>query len=90
MARGRGGPLEDPGSEVLALDGGPFVTLPLVITKDPETGERNMGMYRVQVMSKNSTGMHWQRHKTGTKHLEKAKSSGRSWRSRSPSAATRR
>lgn len=58
------------------LDGGPFVTLPLVITKDPETGERNMGMYRMQVMSKNTTGMHWQRHKTGTKHLEKAKKRG--------------
>ncbi|GGM56973.1 menaquinone biosynthesis decarboxylase [Deinococcus arenae] len=58
------------------LDGGPFVTLPLVITKDPETGERNMGMYRVQVMSRNTTGMHWQRHKTGTKHLEKARKLG--------------
>ncbi|AZI42529.1 menaquinone biosynthesis decarboxylase [Deinococcus psychrotolerans] len=58
------------------LDGGPFVTLPLVITKDPETGERNMGMYRMQVMGKNTTGMHWQRHKTGTKHLEKAKKLG--------------
>lgn len=57
-------------------DGGPFVTFPLVITKDPETGERNMGMYRMQVMSKNTTGMHWQRHKTGTKHLEKAKKRG--------------
>lgn len=54
------------------LDGGPFVTLPLVITKDPETGERNMGMYRMQVLGKNTTGMHWQRHKTGAKHLEKA------------------
>ncbi|GGS38848.1 menaquinone biosynthesis decarboxylase [Deinococcus knuensis] len=58
------------------LDGGPFVTLPLVITKDPETGERNMGMYRVQVMSRNTTGMHWQRHKTGTRHLEKARKLG--------------
>ncbi|MDO4244892.1 MAG: menaquinone biosynthesis decarboxylase [Deinococcus sp.] len=57
-------------------DGGPFVTFPLVITKDPETGERNMGMYRMQVMSKNTTGMHWQRHKTGTRHLEKAKARG--------------
>ncbi len=57
-------------------DGGPFVTFPLVITKDPETGERNMGMYRMQVMSKNTTGMHWQRHKTGTRHLEKAKRLG--------------
>lgn len=58
------------------LDGGPFVTLPLVVTKDPETGEWNMGMYRMQVMSKNTTGMHWQRHKTGTRHLEKAKRLG--------------
>jgi 4-hydroxy-3-polyprenylbenzoate decarboxylase len=58
------------------LDGGPFVTLPLVITRDPETGERNMGMYRMQVMGKNVTGMHWQRHKTGTKHLEKARRLG--------------
>ena len=41
------------------LDGGPFVTLPLVITNDPETGEMNMGMYRMQIMSKNTTGMHW-------------------------------
>lgn len=59
------------------LDGGPFVTLPLVITNDPETGEMNMGMYRMQVMSKNTTGMHWQRHKTGAKHLEKAKKLGK-------------
>lgn len=57
-------------------DGGPFVTFPLVITRDPDTGERNMGMYRMQVMSKNTTGMHWQRHKTGTKHLEKARKKG--------------
>jgi 4-hydroxy-3-polyprenylbenzoate decarboxylase len=59
------------------LDGGPFVTLPLVMTNDPETGEMNMGMYRMQVMSKNTTGMHWQRHKTGAKHLEKAKKLGK-------------
>lgn len=58
------------------LDGGPFVTLPLVITNDPETGERNMGMYRMQIMSRNTTGMHWQRHKTGTRHLEKARKKG--------------
>ena len=57
-------------------DGGPFVTLPLVMTRDPETREWNMGMYRMQVMGKNTTGMHWQRHKTGTRHLEKAKRLG--------------
>ncbi len=58
-------------------DGGPFVTLPLVISKDPENGDLNIGMYRMQVFDKNTTGMHWQRHKTGAKHLEKAKKLGR-------------
>jgi 4-hydroxy-3-polyprenylbenzoate decarboxylase len=58
-------------------DGGPFITLPLVISKDPETGEPNVGMYRMQVYDKATTGMHWQRHKTGAKHLEKAKRLGR-------------
>jgi 4-hydroxy-3-polyprenylbenzoate decarboxylase len=58
-------------------DGGPFVTLPLVITNDPATGEMNMGMYRMQVYDKNRTGMHWQRHKTGARHLENAKKLGR-------------
>jgi 4-hydroxy-3-polyprenylbenzoate decarboxylase len=53
-------------------DGGPFVTLPLVITKHPDTGEVNIGMYRMQVMGKDVTGMHWQRHKTGARHLEAA------------------
>ena len=57
-------------------DGGPFVTLPLVVTRDPKTGEYNMGMYRVQVLSKNTTGMHWQRHKTGARHLEHARELG--------------
>lgn len=58
-------------------DGGPFITLPLVITKDPETQEVNIGMYRMQVFSRNTTGMHWQRHKTGARHLEKAKKLGK-------------
>ncbi len=58
-------------------DGGPFVTLPMVITKDPETGERNMGMYRLQVFDARTTGMHWHRHKTGAMHFEKAKRLGR-------------
>jgi 4-hydroxy-3-polyprenylbenzoate decarboxylase len=57
-------------------DGGPFVTLPLVITKDPETGDVNIGMYRMQVFDRNTTGMHWQRHKTGARHLEGAKGLG--------------
>jgi len=50
------------------LDGGPFVTLPLVITKDPETGIQNYGTYRMQVYDKQTTGMHWQTHKVGTHH----------------------
>lgn len=53
-------------------DGGPFITLPCVITKDPETGERNVGMYRMQVFDKRTTGMHWQIHKVGAKHYRKA------------------
>jgi 4-hydroxy-3-polyprenylbenzoate decarboxylase len=50
------------------LDGGPFITLPLVITKDPETGVQNYGTYRMQVYDKQTTGMHWQTHKVGTHH----------------------
>ncbi|MGE0091198.1 MAG: menaquinone biosynthesis decarboxylase [Bacteroidales bacterium] len=50
-------------------DGGRFITLPLVHTKDPKTGARNLGMYRMQVFSKGSTGMHWHRHKTGARHF---------------------
>ncbi len=46
-------------------DGGPFITLPLVITRDPDTGMQNMGMYRLQVFDKNTTGMHWHLHKDG-------------------------
>ena len=57
-------------------DGGRFITLPLVFTKDPETGERNCGMYRLHVYSKNTTGMHWHWHKVGAKHFIKAKKLG--------------
>jgi len=47
------------------LDGGPFITLPLVFTRDPVSGTQNVGMYRVQVYDARTTGMHWQRHKQG-------------------------
>ena len=50
------------------LDGGRFVTLPCVITQDPDTGERNVGMYRMQVYDDRSTGMHWQMQKVGARH----------------------
>ncbi len=49
-------------------DGGPFLTLPLVFTKDPKTGRRNMGMYRMHVYDETSTGMHWHIHKGGAQH----------------------
>ena len=58
-------------------DGGPFITLPLVFTHDPETGKRNVGMYRIQIYDRNTTGMHWQMHKTGTRHLEAAAATGK-------------
>src|SRR5438067_11018473 len=58
------------------LDAGRFVTLPLVFTRDPESGERNVGMYRMQVLSHDSTAMHWQTHKHGAEHYRKAKEMG--------------
>ena len=50
------------------LDGGRFVTLPCVVTRDPDTGERNVGMYRMQVYDERTTGMHWQLQKVGARH----------------------
>ena len=49
-------------------DGGRFITLPTVYTKDPDTGERNIGMYRIQIYDGKTTGMHWQVHKVGARH----------------------
>jgi 4-hydroxy-3-polyprenylbenzoate decarboxylase len=49
-------------------DGGPFITLPLVFTKDPKTGRRNVGMYRMHVYDETATGMHWHIHKGGAQH----------------------
>jgi 4-hydroxy-3-polyprenylbenzoate decarboxylase len=50
------------------LDGGRFVTLPCVVTKDPDTGERNVGMYRIQIYDECTTGMHWQLQKVAARH----------------------
>ncbi len=58
-------------------DGGRFITLPIVHTVHPETGKTNAGMYRMQVLDKCTTAMHWQRHKTGAAHFEAWKKSGR-------------
>jgi 4-hydroxy-3-polyprenylbenzoate decarboxylase len=49
-------------------DGGPYLTLPMVITTDPARGIRNVGMYRVQVLGRDTLAMHWQRHKVGAAH----------------------
>ena len=49
-------------------DGGRYITLPMVITEDPNRGIRNVGMYRVQVQGKRELAMHWQRHKVGAHH----------------------
>jgi len=49
-------------------DGGRFITLPCVITRDPRTGKRNVGMYRMQIYDERTTGMHWQRQKVAAEH----------------------
>ena len=49
-------------------DAGRFICLPLVITRDPDTGARNVGCYRMQVIDERTTFMHWQLHKTGARH----------------------
>lgn len=50
------------------LDGGRFITLPCVVTQDPDTGARNVGMYRIQIYDDRTTGMHWQLQKVGARH----------------------
>ena len=54
-------------------DGGPFVTLPIIHTKDPLTNNRNVGMYRMQVYGPTLTGMHWHKHKVSAKHFNEYK-----------------
>ena len=58
-------------------DGGRFVTLPMVNTLDPQTGIRNVGMYRMQIFDGKTTGMHWHRHKTGARHFDGYKAAGK-------------
>ncbi len=57
-------------------DGGRFITLPMVNTIDPDTGQGNVGMYRMQVLDDYTTGMHWHIHKTGARHYEGYKRRG--------------
>lgn len=59
------------------FDGGPFLTLPVIHTKDPLTNTRNVGMYRMQVFGPTLTGMHWHKHKVSAKHFEVYKKLGK-------------
>ncbi len=74
--------IRDPDLSILPVmkcwphDGGRFITLPVVHTIHPETGKTNAGMYRMQILDKETTAMHWQRHKTGARHFEAWKKSG--------------
>ncbi|MHB1709283.1 MAG: menaquinone biosynthesis decarboxylase [Thermoplasmataceae archaeon] len=57
-------------------DAAPFITLPVVVTRDRETGQRNVGMYRMQVYDSETTGMHWHIHKGGAGHFAESSKSG--------------
>ena len=57
-------------------DGGKFITLPLVFTRDPETGRRNVGMYRMQIYDSQTTGMHWHMHHDGAENYRRAQKRG--------------
>ena len=57
-------------------DGGRFITLPLVFSKNPDTGKRNCGMYRMQIFDDRTAGMHWQTHKQGAEHYRRLRSHG--------------
>src|SRR5580692_6478528 len=61
-------------------DGGPFVTLPMVFSRNPDTGKRNCGMYRLQVFDERTTGMHWQTHKQGAEHYRRRQAEGKATR----------
>ncbi len=61
-------------------DGGRYITLPLVFSKNPDTGKRNCGMYRMQVYDGQTTGMHWQLHKQGAEHYRRLMEEGKTKR----------
>ena len=63
--------ISDP--ECWPQDAGRFITWPLVITRNPETGKRNVGVYRMQVYDERTTGMHWQTQKHGAEHFRRAR-----------------
>ncbi len=57
-------------------DGGRYITLPMVFSKNPDTGKRNCGCYRMQVFDERTTGMHWQTHKQGAEHYRRLRAAG--------------
>ena len=61
-------------------DAGPFITLPMVFSRNPVNGKRNCGMYRMQVFDERTTGMHWQTHKQGAEHYRRLAAEGRETR----------
>lgn len=76
LKQGRFSLLDFPIIKCWPEDGGRFITMPLVFTRNPETGKRNCGMYRMQVYDEASTGMHWQIHKHGAQHLRNLRRAG--------------
>src|ERR1035438_28640 len=58
-------------------DAGRFITLPLVFSRNPDTGKRNCGMYRMQVFDERTAGMHWQTHKQGAEHYRRMQQQGK-------------
>lgn len=72
--------LEFPILQCWPKDAGRFITWPLVITRNPETGKRNVGVYRMQVFDQKTTGMHWQTQKHGAEHFRRARSENRGGR----------
>ena len=58
-------------------DGGRFITLPLVFSRNPDTGKRNCGMYRMQIYDERTAGMHWQTHKQGAEHYRRNRTQGK-------------
>jgi 4-hydroxy-3-polyprenylbenzoate decarboxylase len=68
-------------------DAGRFITLPCVVTRDPNTGKRNVGMYRMQVYDGQTTGMHWQRQKIGAEHYRERMRAASAQAADSPASA---
>ncbi len=68
--------LDIPSLKCWPKDGGRFLTLPLVITKDPQTGQRNVGVYRMQIYGSRTAGIHWHVHKHGAAHFRRAEQMG--------------